>query len=116
MTVTQRIQDKKWIKPGAFVAHRDFPSRKMVAEEVIKQSKDMLIDGRMQKKVLTVGVWCHWFDETGRYDRGRFLTMELFPFGRPELIKEFNEPAAGSFSPEIPESNEIPENKLDDND
>lgn len=109
MTIFQRVEDKKWIKPGKEVAHRDFPERKMIAEEVIKQSKDMYIDGRVQKKMLTVGVWCHWFDQSGRYDRGRFLTMELIPFGvnDPKLLE-------GSFVEEIPESNEIPENKVED--
>jgi uncharacterized protein YodC (DUF2158 family) len=101
-------QNNKWIKPGDEVAHRDFPKRKMIAEEVIKQSRTFMVDGKEERHVLTIGVWCHWFDNNGRYDRGRFMTMELIPFGADPGKNPIDE----SFPKEIP-SNELTTEELE---
>jgi len=85
MDVEQRVK-KYWIKPGKEVAHREFPARKMIVEEILKKSERMMIDGSVVEKQFIIGVDCHWFDENGRYDRGKFLTTELIEFGKkPKL-------------------------------
>lgn len=98
MNLEQRVKKKYWIKPGKEVAHREFPERKMIVEDVIKKT-EQVIDPRQGKidKQFIIGVDCHWFDKNGRYDRGRFLTMELIEFGENET-----EVAEDSFREEIP--------------
>tara|TARA_R110002020_G_scaffold186169_2_gene384138 strand:- start:54 stop:350 length:297 start_codon:yes stop_codon:yes gene_type:complete len=85
---------KRWIKPGAEVAHRDFPKRKMIAEEVIKKSQETKnADGRLERKNFTMGVMCHWFNDVGGYERGMFLTLELIPY---EVAKKTRKKAAAA--------------------
>ena len=82
--------DRYWIKAGVAVAHRDWPNRKMLVDEIKKQSKTIKDEnGNDIRKKFVVGVDCHWFDDDGRYDKGRFLTMELIPFtdGNPDLTE-----------------------------
>jgi hypothetical protein len=68
--------DKRWIKTGSEVIHRDHPGRKMYVDQVVKTSKE--IAGR--RKTFVIGVDCHWINDTGDYSKGRFLTMELRPW------------------------------------
>jgi len=101
MTVEQRLDDrakKYWIKPGKEVAHREFPKRKMIVEDILKKNEKIYVDGLLTDKQFVVGVECHWFDETGRYDRGKFLTTELIEFGEKEEKKKDK----GSFPLKIP--------------
>lgn len=99
--VSQR-DGKYWIKPGVEVAHREYPERKMIVDDVLKKTeavKDK--DGNAKPKTFVVGIECHWFDKDGRYDRGRFLTTELIKFGvDPKIVKKDPE----SFPKEIPSS------------
>lgn len=96
--VTQR--DKKyWIKPGVEVAHREHPDRKMIVDEVLKKSETIVEDDKEIQKTFVIGVECHWFDQHGRYDRGRFLTMELQKFGKKPLKQD-----PESFPKDIPSS------------
>lgn len=74
--------DKYWIKPGVEVAHREFPDRKMIVDDVLKKTETIIENKLERQKTFVIGVECHWFDKEGRYDRGRFLTMELVPFGK----------------------------------
>ena len=98
MKPEQRVKKKYWIKPGKEVAHREFPKRKMIVEDVIKKT-EKIFDSNNEKvdKQFIIGVDCHWFDENGRYDRGRFLTMELIEFGLND-----NKIPEESFRKEIP--------------
>ena len=96
MKVEQRLK-KYWIKPGKEVVHKEYPGRKMIVEELIKKNEKILQDGKEVDKQFIIGVECHWFDDSGRYDRGRFLTTELVAFDKP--VKE-----SGSFSNRIPTS------------
>jgi hypothetical protein len=74
------IKSRYWIKTGLEVAHRDFPSRKMYVDAIIKQSK-LVNDGTDKKQhTFVLGVDCHWLDATGAFGKGRFLTMELIPY------------------------------------
>lgn len=68
--------DRRWIKTGSEVHHRDYPKRKMYVDQIVKTSKD--IAGK--KRTFVVGVDCHWINDNGDYARGRFLTMELQPW------------------------------------
>ena len=96
--ISQR--DKKyWIKPGVEVAHRDFPKRKMIVDDILKKTETVAEDGEETKKTFTVGVECHWFLEDGGYARGRFLTMELIKFGKKQTRID-----PGSFPADIPSS------------
>lgn len=95
--ISQR-DDKYWIKAGTEVAHRDFPERKMIVDDILKKTEMIIEDEKEVPKTFTVGVECHWFGEDGRYDRGRFLTMELIPFGK----KQTSKPDPQSFPKEIP--------------
>jgi uncharacterized protein YodC (DUF2158 family) len=79
--ISQR-DDKYWIKPGVEVAHREYPDRKMIVDDVLKKTETVIDNGKEKPKTFVIGVECHWFDKSGRYDRGRFLTMELLPFGK----------------------------------
>jgi len=81
MEVEQRVK-KYCIKPGKEVAHREFPERKMIVEDILKKSEKILVDKKYVEKQFIIGVDCHWFDENGRYDRGKFLTTELIEFGK----------------------------------
>lgn len=95
--ISQR-DDKYWIKPGVEVAHRDFPDRKMIVDDILRKTEILIEDGKKVPTTFTVGIECHWFGEDGRYDRGRFLTMELIKFGsnrRPKVDP-------GSFPKNIP--------------
>lgn len=96
--ISQR-DDKYWIKAGTEVAHRDFPDRKMIVDDILKKTETIIEDDKKVQKTFTVGVECHWFDEDGRYDRGRFLTMELIPFGKKTKTVD-----PGSFPARIPSS------------
>lgn len=98
-TVSQR-DDKYWIKHGTEVAHRDFPNRKMIVDDILKKTETIMEDNKAVSKTFTVGVECHWFGTDDRYDRGRFLTMELIPFGK----KQTSKPDLQSFPKEIPSS------------
>lgn len=81
--VSQR--DKKyWIKPGVEVAHRDYPLRKMIVDDILKKTETVAEDGEEKQKTFTIGVECHWFLKDGSYARGRFLTMELIKFGKKQ--------------------------------
>lgn len=97
--ISQR-DDKYWIKPGVEVAHREFPDRKMIVDDVLKKTESIVQeDKKAINKTFVIGVECHWFDKDGRYDRGRFLTMELIKFG--EKRKSID---PDSFPKEIPTS------------
>ena len=95
----EQRDSKYWIKPGVPVAHREFPERKMIVDDILKKT-EVLIDEKGNKvpKTFTVGIECHWFDKDGRYDRGRFLTMEVIPFGKKQKLN----PQKDSFPKEIP--------------
>ena len=81
MSVEQRLK-KYWIKPGKEVAHKEFPERKMIVEDILKKNEQIQDSkGNLIDKQFVIGVECHWFDEGGRYDRGKFLTTELVEFG-----------------------------------
>ena len=69
-------EDKRWIKTGSEVYHRDYPDRKMYVDQVVKTSKE--ISGK--RKTFVIGVDCHWINNHGDYNKGRFLTMELKPW------------------------------------
>jgi len=99
--VSQR-DDKYWIKPGVPVAHREFPKRKMIVDDVLKKTEKIRdSEGKDTPKTFVVGVECHWFDKNERYDRGRFLTTELIKFGsNPKTVKKDPE----GFPDEIPSS------------
>lgn len=104
--ISQR-DDKYWIKPGVEVAHREYPDRKMIVDDVLKKTESILQpDNTAISKTFVIGVECHWFDKNGRYDRGRFLTMELVKFGEKRIKKD-----PGSFPRTIP-SSEISEDVL----
>ena len=90
-------REKYWIKAGVDVAHREHPNRKMIVDEVLKKTEEIIEDGKKVQKTFVVGVSCHWFDKNERYDSGRFLTMELEPFGRKQKRSD-----PGSFPKEIP--------------
>lgn len=93
-------RDKKyWIKPGVEVAHRDYPKRKMIVDDILKKTETVTEDGEHKKKTFTVGIECHWFLEDGGYARGRFLTMELIKFGIKQTKKD-----PDSFPKDIPSS------------
>lgn len=96
--ISQR-DDKYWIKAGTNVAHRDYPDRKMIVDDILKRSEIIIEDGKEVSKTFTIGVECHWFNKDGKYDRGRFLTMELIPFGSKDKIVK-TDPL--SFPKEIP--------------
>jgi hypothetical protein len=87
------------MKPGVEVAHRDLPDRKMIVDDILKKTETIIEDDNKVSKTFTVGVECHWFGADGRYDRGRFLTMELIPFGKKPKTTD-----PGSFPKEIPSS------------
>lgn len=100
MSDQQKIEqrdDKYWIKPGVEVAHREYPDRKMVVDDVLKKTESILEDQVKKNKTFVIGVECHWFDKDGRYDRGRFLTMELVKFGKNKHSVD-----PGSFPSKIP--------------
>lgn len=98
----EQRDSKYWIKPGTEVAHRDFPKRKMVVDDILKKNETLLDEsGKKFQKTFTVGIECHWFDKDERYDRGRFLTTELIPFGKKQIQKR----DSNSFPKEIPSSN-----------
>lgn len=90
--ISQR-DDKYWIKPGVEVAHREFPDRKMIVDDVLKKTETIIENESKVQKTFVVGVECHWFDTTGRYDRGRFLTMELLRFGGKTKVDPQSFPA-----------------------
>lgn len=98
--VSQR-NDKHWIKAGTEVAHRDYPDRKMIVDDILKKTETIIEEGKEVQKTFTVGLDCHWFDIDGRYDRGRFLTMELIPFGKTSKRMT---PDPESFPARIPSS------------
>lgn len=72
--------DKKWIKEGIEVAHRDNIEQKMVVEDFKRKSRGEMF--------IILGVKCHWWEEyrdkTGevkkRYQYGTFHTKELVPW------------------------------------
>lgn len=102
MSDQQKIEqrdDKYWIKPGVEVAHREFPDRKMIVDDVLKKSETVVENQVEKKKTFVIGVECHWFDVDGRYDRGRFLTMELVKFGKKKQVVD-----PESFPSKIPTS------------
>jgi uncharacterized protein YodC (DUF2158 family) len=87
-------EPKRWIKPGTEVAHRDFPDRKMIAEDVVKKSQEVYNEhGKSERKNFTMGVMCHWFNDVGSYQRGMFLTLELIPYRKPVKKKKTKETA-----------------------
>lgn len=96
--ISQR-DEKYWIKAGTNVAHRDYPDRKMIVDDILKRSEMIIDNGLEVSKTFTIGVECHWFNKDGKYDRGRFLTMELIPFGDNPKTKK-TDPL--SFPKEIP--------------
>lgn len=99
--ISQR-DDKYWIKPGVEVAHREFPDRKMIVDDVLKKTETLIEEGGTKKaRTFVIGVECHWFGEDKRYDRGRFLTMELIKFGQKSSVDP------GSFPKTIPSSETI---------
>ena len=100
--VSQR--DKKyWIKPGVAVAHREYPDRKMIVDDVLKKTEKMVdVDQADTTKTFVVGIECHWFDKNGPYDRGRFLTMELIPYSKKKSSPPKPDPE--SFPDAIPSS------------
>jgi hypothetical protein len=67
------INGKYWIKTGVVVRHKTYPDFKMTVERVAKK---ILPD----KRTIILGVDCHWIDSSGRYQKGRFLTMDLLPY------------------------------------
>lgn len=98
--VVQR-DDKYWIKPGVEVAHREKPDRKMIVDDILKRTEKIKDGDEVKQKTFVIGIECHWFDEQQRYDRGRFLTMELIPFGE-DPSEEKKDPE--SFPEEVPSS------------
>ena len=85
---------KYWIKPGVFVAHREIPGRKMIVDDILKRTEVIKEGDQQIPKTFVVGIECHWFNEDQSYGRGRFLTMELVPWGEdPSEPKEIE----GSF-------------------
>lgn len=82
-------EDKKWIKEGIEVAHRDNLNQKMIVEGFKRKH-----NGEMS---ILLGVKCHWWEEykdkTGeekkRYQFGMFHTKELIPW---EVIMGGHEP------------------------
>ena len=100
--VKQRVEDKYWIKPGGEVAHREYPRRKMIVEEIITKTENIFDNGEKKEKRFIVGIECHWFSEDGKYDRVRFHTTELIKWG--ESPAKVHEPTEG-FPKSIPSSN-----------
>lgn len=100
--IPEQRDSKYWIKPGVEVAHRDFPERKMIVDNILKKTEDIKTSKGLDPKTFTVGIECHWFLNDGGYARGRFLTMELLPFGEdPGKPKK----TSGQFPDEIPSDN-----------
>ena len=65
--ISQR-DDKYWIKPGVEVAHREFPDRKMIVDDVLKKTETLIEEGGTKKaRTFVIGVECHWFGEDKRY-------------------------------------------------
>jgi hypothetical protein len=72
---------KYWIKENMSVAHKSNPYREMIVDRLLKHPhvyKDY--NGVEHSKMWTTGVECHWIDDVGTYQTGRFLTTELKPF------------------------------------
>lgn len=67
------LNGKYWIKTGIVVRHKTYPDLQMTVERVAKKTLP-------DKRVLILGVDCHWIDSSGRYQKGRFLTMDLLPY------------------------------------
>jgi hypothetical protein len=96
--ISQR-DDKDWIKPGVAVAHRDYPDRKMIVDDILKRVETIKDGDKEVDKTFTIGIECHWFLDDGGYARGRFLTMELIKFGSKRKKTD-----PGSFPDTIPSS------------
>jgi hypothetical protein len=77
---TKSVNDRYWIKTGMEVNHRDFPTRKMIVDQIVKKSVSAQGSKDDKRKTFIVGIDCHWLDDAGSYGKGRFLTMELEPF------------------------------------
>jgi hypothetical protein len=67
------LNGKYWIKTGVVVRHKTYPDFQMTVERVAKKTLP-------DKRVLILGVDCHWIDSSGRFQKGRFLTMDLIPY------------------------------------
>jgi len=66
-------EGKYWIKPGVNVTLKDAEGVRMCVDKVLTKTN---AEGRK----FTDGVLCHWLDEHGGYQKGKFLTTELKPF------------------------------------
>lgn len=82
--------DRKWIKPGLEVAHKDHPERKYYVDHIKKkvieiptgQAKE---DGRpiYEKRSRIIGVQCRYFED-GKWKFLRFHTREIVPWAVAE--------------------------------
>lgn len=80
--------ERKWIKEGMAVAHKDYTSLKMRVERIVKRSVNV-VNGKEDKRVkFIVGVKCHWFDNTGNDRTKIFHTGELLPYDIAQLSQE----------------------------
>lgn len=84
------VKDKRWIRTGSEVAHRDHTFRKMYVDQIVKVTKKVDMGKGPQDRTFVLGVDCHWIDGNGNYGKGRFLTNELVPW--KELLKNLPEP------------------------
>lgn len=74
-------QLKFWIKEGLSVAHKSNPYREMTVDRILRKDKECKDkDGNVVIKKWVMGVECHWVDDTGKYNKGRFFTHELVPY------------------------------------
>lgn len=84
-----------WIKAGVAVhwnmdITKDSP-RVMYVDYLIKKGLK-LQKGSSERKVMVVGVKCHWLSDDGVYQTGRFNVVELIPeeilsAGQDELLR-----------------------------
>lgn len=82
-----KSKDKRWIRTGGEVAHRDHTFRKMYVDQIVKVTKNVDMGKGPEPRTFVLGVDCHWIDKDGNYGKGRFLTTELVPFTEPVTQK-----------------------------
>ena len=79
--------NKYWIEKGMAVFHIDYIDLKMRVDQIRKDSKDIKIGDKTERKTFIIGVDVHWIDANNRSQKARFNTRELKPWNDDKEIR-----------------------------